>query len=116
MRKLIDRLTDFRQSQIDILNQNPQLTLGDVTSLNVTVIEGGVEVNVVPPEFNASVDIRIDANMDLNGFEQDIQKWCVESGDGIELTYISKEERVEPTKLDETNPYWVALENKANEM
>lgn len=116
LRNLIDRLLDFRQTQVDILNQNPNLSLGDVTSLNLTILQGGVEINVIPPEFTASIDIRIDANRDLPEFEEQLQKWCEESGDGIKLTFLAKDERVEPTKLDETNPYWIAFQNKANEM
>ena len=38
---------------------NLDLTLGDVTSVNVSVLSGGVQVNVVPSEMSLEVDIRI---------------------------------------------------------
>ena len=38
---------------------NPDLKLGDVTSVNVTGFSGGVQFNVVPSELSMKVDIRI---------------------------------------------------------
>lgn len=38
---------------------NLDLTLGDVTSVNVNVLRGGVQCNVVPSEMSLEVDIRI---------------------------------------------------------
>lgn len=36
MKKLLDKIYDFRKSQEKILEDNPELSLGDVTSINVT--------------------------------------------------------------------------------
>ena len=38
---------------------NPSLKLGDVTSLNVNVLNGGVQFNVVPSEMCIKADIRV---------------------------------------------------------
>ena len=41
------------------MDSDPSLSLGDVTSLNVNVVNGGVQHNVVPTEFTVKVDMRI---------------------------------------------------------
>ena len=47
------------------LNSDSSLTIGDVTSLNLTMLEGGVSFNVVPSEMAASFDVRIPPTVDL---------------------------------------------------
>lgn len=47
------------------LKSDTRLTLGDVTSLNLTMLEGGVSFNVVPSEMAAGFDIRIPPTVDL---------------------------------------------------
>lgn len=39
IRKLLDRIMDFRQSQMEKLKQNPNLTIGDVTTVNLTILK-----------------------------------------------------------------------------
>lgn len=75
-----------------------------------------MQINVVPPQFVASFDMRIAVDVNLDEFEQQLRKWCDESGDGIEINFIIKDGPVEPTKLDETNPYWVAMKSKMDAM
>ena len=43
--------------------------LGDVTTVNLTGVEGGVQHNVVPDEFKAKFDIRVSpkTDMEVNG-------------------------------------------------
>lgn len=36
LKKMLDKIYDFRKSQEKLLEENPHLTLGDVTSINVT--------------------------------------------------------------------------------
>lgn len=47
------------------LKSDSSLTLGDVTSLNLTMLEGGVSFNVVPSEMAVGFDIRIPPTVDL---------------------------------------------------
>lgn len=47
------------------LKSDSSLTLGDVTSLNLTMLEGGVSFNVVPSEMAVGFDVRIPPTMDL---------------------------------------------------
>jgi acetylornithine deacetylase/succinyl-diaminopimelate desuccinylase-like protein len=66
-----------------------KLKLGDVTTLNLTGLQGGLAANIVPDIFKATFDIRIDIQMDLKKFEQQLQDWIKESeiGDTGSITY-----------------------------
>ena len=57
---------------------DPNATLGDVTTVNLTTMEGGVQLNVVPNEFVLGFDIRITPTANLAEFEAMINKWCFE--------------------------------------
>ena len=58
--------------------------LGDVTSLNVTMLRAGVQaggedvINVVPPMAEAAFDIRISPNDDPITIKQQLDIWCEE--------------------------------------
>lgn len=106
----------FRQSQSQKLAENPSLDVGDVTSLNLTQISGGVQSNVVPPVLEALFDIRIAITQDVGDLEKQIRDWCEEAGGGVELHFELKCPFVEPTKIDHSNPYWMALKKSLDEM
>ncbi len=46
------------------LNSDPSLRLGDVTTLNVTMLGGGVQWNVVPNTMSLGMDLRITVTQD----------------------------------------------------
>lgn len=60
-------------------NQCSCLKLGDVTSLNLTMLSGGVQPNVVPAEFKATFDIRVTPKVDMKEFEKLLQSWIAEA-------------------------------------
>lgn len=65
--KLIASVNEFRNEQKSLLAANPELTVGDVTTSNITIINGGVQVNVVPEKFETckgiSRKLRLDSNV-----------------------------------------------------
>ena len=75
-----------------------------------------MQINVVPPEFVASIGMRIAIDINLDEFEKQLQAWCSESGEGLEISYIQKGDYIEPTKLDDSNPYWVAMKKATDDM
>lgn len=85
-------------------------------SNNVSFFKGGVQSNVIPPEFTLVIDCRIAVTVDLEEFEETINKWCKEAGEGVWIEYQQKESQVPPTKLDESNPYWIAFKKAADDM
>lgn len=116
VRSLLDRFIDYRNTQVKRLNDHPELTIGDVTTVNVTMMNGGVQSNVVPPEYIVTIDMRIALDVDHQEFEQMFRKWCDESGEGIEYTFEQKQPKVPPTKTDKSNPYWIAFKEAVDQL
>lgn len=44
-----------------------------------------------------------------------VKGWCKEAGNGIELVFEIKAPRIEPTKIDCTNCFWVAFKHAVEE-
>lgn len=85
--KLMSSILDYREQQKKKLNSDPKLKLGDVTSVNVNVVKGGVQHNVVPSEFTISVDMRIspfDKNEDI---EKLVNGWVESVGGQFSVAY-----------------------------
>jgi aminoacylase len=78
------------------------------------LFQGGVQPNVIPDSVSVVFDIRIDPDTDHKSFEAMLNKWCEEAGEGIYITYIQKEKLVEVTKLDESNPFWLAMKKSCD--
>lgn len=116
VRNLLDRFIDYRNTQVKRLDDNPELTLGDVTTVNVTIIKGGVQANVVPPEIVVTIDMRLALDVDHLEFEGMFKRWCEESGEDIEYTFEQKQPKVPPTVIDKSNPYWVAFKDSLDQL
>lgn len=71
---LINKFMDYRNKEANKLEQNESLRIGDVTSINLTKINGGVQNNVVPPEISILFDIRIALDVDLNDLESKVRQ------------------------------------------
>lgn len=56
---ILDKMMQLRWQQVARLENNPELTIGDVTTINLTRIGGGVQSNVVPPLLTAGFDVRL---------------------------------------------------------
>ncbi|XP_071083031.1 aminoacylase-1-like [Haliotis cracherodii] len=107
--KILNTAMDFRAKQEQRLNSDPSLTIGDVTTLNLTIIKGGVQHNVVPAELFASFDIRIPPHVDLPEFEKELGRWCREAGDDVTLEFDQKCDSPHKVPLDSSNPWWTAF-------
>ncbi|XP_017046430.1 aminoacylase-1-like [Drosophila ficusphila] len=113
---VMDKIMKFRETQVQLLANDSSLDLGDATTLNLTMLDGGKQSNVVPPLLEAVFDIRIAIKQDLAELEQLIRNWCDEVGGGVELDFILKCPFVEPTKVDDSNPYWLAFKTAMDEL
>lgn len=116
LRKLVDKLMDFRQTQVDRLKTNPNLTIGDVTTINLTMLKGGVEPNVVPPTLSVTFDLRVPIDVNHDDFLKQLHNWMNESGSGIQISFHQKNNSVEPTKLDASNIFWTAMKEQFNDL
>ncbi|XP_014369383.2 aminoacylase-1 [Papilio machaon] len=116
LRYIIDKFMDMREEQKKILESDNKLTIGDVTTINLTQISGGVQSNVVPEKLTVVFDIRLAVTVDHEEFENKVTKWCKEAGDGVTFEFEQKNPNVECTKLDNSNPYWVAFKGVCDEL
>ena len=67
---LINKLLSYRETQRKLFAASPEMTLGDVTTVNLTMMSGGVQMNVVPNEFTVGFDIRITPTTQLADFDK----------------------------------------------
>ncbi|XP_022209364.2 aminoacylase-1-like [Drosophila obscura] len=113
---VLNKMIEFRKSQVQRLADDSSLDIGDVTAVNLTQMRGGVQSNVVPPLLEAVFDIRIALSVDVDDFEKQIRDWCQEAGGGIELDFEMKCPYVEPTKIDASNPFWLPFKKALEEL
>jgi len=115
LRTLLDRFYDYRDTQVIKLQENPDLTIGDVTTVNITMINGGVQLNTVPPNIKIMTDIRLAVDVNHEEFESMVKSWCEEAG-GVEYEFDLKDPYIQPTSLDESNTYWSAFKSAVSEL
>jgi aminoacylase len=116
--KVLTKFLAFRDAELQRLNTSTNsfgapLTLGDVTSLNVTMLNAGVQMNVVPEHAEAGVDMRVTPTTNLHKLEQTILKWCQE--ENVELEFDQKFTGSNLTVLNKDNLVWMALQDVASE-
>jgi len=117
LRHLMDKIITYRRSQEKLLADNPELLLGDVTTINITQLKGGKQRNVLPPVIELTVDIRMAVTVNVEDFEKMLRQWTDESGKGIEIEFLIKEIYSPPTQInDNSNKYWVAFKQATEEM
>uniref|UniRef100_K3X9N4 N-acyl-aliphatic-L-amino acid amidohydrolase n=1 Tax=Globisporangium ultimum (strain ATCC 200006 / CBS 805.95 / DAOM BR144) TaxID=431595 RepID=K3X9N4_GLOUD len=90
--------------------------LGDVTTLNITVLESGVStdggkthaLNVIPTQAIAGFDVRVSPSLDLTEFKAMLDKWCAAEGLSWYFAPWWKDPIREhyTTKIDDDNVWW----------
>lgn len=55
------------------------------------------------------IDCRIPITVDVKKWEETVNRWCKEAGQGVYIEYEQKQQQIVATKIDNTNPYWVAF-------
>lgn len=73
MQYILVKMMAFRSAEEAKLENNPKLELGDVTTVNLTKINGGVLGNVVPSDITMVFDCRLAINVDRNAFVQQVR-------------------------------------------
>lgn len=117
--KLISVIQEFfnkRSEEKAKLEENSNLSLGEVTSINLTKIEGGVQVNVVPPELKVTFDCRLSINTEVDDFKKWVANVCQRAGEGVEYKVLVNNKRIPPTMLTSCNIWWVELKSQFDKM
>lgn len=71
---------ELRDVEEKKLESNSNLTIGDVTTVNLTMMSGGVQNNVIPGELSIVFDIRLATDVDHNEFDRMVMKISIEEG------------------------------------
>uniref|UniRef100_A0A8C5AX89 N-acyl-aliphatic-L-amino acid amidohydrolase n=1 Tax=Gadus morhua TaxID=8049 RepID=A0A8C5AX89_GADMO len=116
LRSIINSFMDFRETEKQRLNMSQCFTLGDVTTVNMTMVQGGVAYNVIPAEMEVSFDLRIPPTVNLQGFEKQIKLWCKEAGEGITYEFAQKHMNQNVTSTEESDPWWNAFSTTCKAM
>ncbi|KAL8587114.1 hypothetical protein ACOMHN_026082 [Nucella lapillus] len=118
LNKLINRALRYRDEQEQRLKTSPSLGLGDVTSLNITALTGGVQGNVVPCEMSATFDIRLSADENLEEFEEMIHQWCKDAcpHHQYNIEFLQKGKPTQPSPADSSSPWWVAVDSAVQKL
>ncbi|KAL2091275.1 hypothetical protein ACEWY4_013538 [Coilia grayii] len=116
LRKIINSFLDFREQEKLRLDTSECFTLGDVTTVNMTMVNGGVAYNVIPAEMDVSFDLRIPPTVNLQEFEEQIKLWCQEAGEGITYKFAQKHMNQNTTSTDDSDPWWKVFSSTCKSM
>ncbi|XP_069824787.1 aminoacylase-1A-like isoform X2 [Dendropsophus ebraccatus] len=116
MHSVITSFLNFREKEKKRLESNPDLTLGDVITINLTKVNGGVSCNVIPSEMSTTFDLRIPPTMDLKEFELQIESWCRAAGMQVTFEFHKKSIIQKITTPEDSNPWWKAFSDPCKEM
>lgn len=106
LQKVINAFLKYRTEQELKLKENEDIRLGDVTSVNLTILEGGVQFNVVPSELSVGFDIRITPTQDLGEFEEMIKGWCKAAGKDVVYEFRQKDMCQNITCVEDGKSVW----------
>ncbi|XP_067685085.1 aminoacylase-1A-like [Haliotis asinina] len=109
VRKVMNSFLQFRDDEENRLKSNPNLSPGDVTTVNMTILKGGIQFNVVPTEFGLSFDIRIPPAVDVVKFENQIKTWCDEAGEDVTYKFVVKDTSSATVPITKDDPWWNAF-------
>lgn len=112
---IINKFMNWREHE-KLRMKNCKLDSGDVTSINLTKVNGGCQINVVPPELTVSFDVRLSIDVDVTTIEKTVKKWCEEAGEGVTMEFICKSAFIQPTLTGPENPWWVTFKNECDKM
>ncbi|XP_063932235.1 aminoacylase-1A-like [Zophobas morio] len=115
MSRVLQKFFAFRTMEMEKLTANPDWTLANVISINLTKIEGGGRRNMVPSEFVLYFDCRIPfERMDVDELEPTMDQWCHDVSNSVLIDYTLQELPINPTRIND--PYWVTFEKAVEEV
>ncbi|XP_044728664.1 aminoacylase-1-like [Chrysoperla carnea] len=108
---LLNKFLKYREEQSKKM-KHPLYDLGNVTTVNLTKIQGGIQSNVIPSKITMIFDCRVTPS-DAPTFDSQVKQWCEEAGgDSVTYKYLCRKDPIVPTtKTDDSNPFWKAFES-----
>lgn len=111
---VVNKILDWRTAEKTRLSQG--IDIGQITSVNMTMLNGGCQLNVVPPELSAGFDVRMATDINYCDILKTITGWCHEAGDGVQLEVYKRNEQTTPTELNDSNPWWLKFKSECDKM
>ncbi|KAJ1665498.1 adenylate cyclase [Coemansia sp. RSA 1813] len=109
---IVNKMMELRGEQLEMFHtpkeDGSQRTLGDVITVNLTMMASGVQHNVVPDNASACFDIRMAPTIDYAEFRQRLEALATENGAQVEFVQFWPDNTMTPT--DASNPFWAAFE------
>uniref|UniRef100_F1L6C7 N-acyl-aliphatic-L-amino acid amidohydrolase n=1 Tax=Ascaris suum TaxID=6253 RepID=F1L6C7_ASCSU len=115
LQRVINSFLAFREEQKKKLQSDPKLKLGDMITVNLTKVEGGTQVNVVPAELSAWFDIRLPPTVNYDDFEEKVKKWCTDAGKDVTYSFILHTRSNNITPATDDDPWWRTFETVMKE-
>ncbi|PVZ98905.1 hypothetical protein BB558_005087 [Smittium angustum] len=84
-----------------------QENLGEVTTVNMNIVNGGVQANVVPESFSAVFDIRVTPSQDIREFNVWLKS--IAEKHGADFENMSEVYDGAFTDISSENKYWMAV-------
>lgn len=106
LQKVINSFLDYRTQEEKKLKDNLNLELGDVTTVNLTMLQGGVQFNVVPAELSVGFDVRIAVTESFVELEEKFKAFCKEAGEGVTMDFVIKQDNQHKTCVEDGKCVW----------
>ncbi|KAG0316978.1 adenylate cyclase [Podila horticola] len=108
--KVIEKFMNLRNEQEKLLeiglhHDGKRYTLGDVTTINLTFLQAGIQFNVIPMEASCGFDIRVSPFFDMKEFQAKLEGF-VASQPGVKMEFVNGHFDNTLTAIDESNIWW----------
>ncbi|KAF9082886.1 adenylate cyclase [Mortierella sp. GBA35] len=118
--KVIEKFMDLRNEQEKLLevglhHNGTRYTLGDVTTINLTFLQSGIQYNVIPMEATCGFDIRVSPFFDMKEFQAKIEGF-VSSQPGVTMEFVNGHFDNTLTAIDESNIWWTVFSDACKGM
>ncbi|XP_071485723.1 aminoacylase-1-like [Diadema antillarum] len=110
-RRVMDAFLDFRNEEKKRLKTEK---LGDIQTVNLTRMSGGVANNVVPIELRLRFDLRLSPWQTPEYLEKKIEEMVAAGGDGVSFEWLRKGVCF-TTPLEDSNAWWMAFKKACDE-
>ncbi|KAF9311829.1 adenylate cyclase [Podila horticola] len=118
--KVIEKFMNLRNEQEKLLeiglhHDGKRYTLGDVTTINLTFLQAGIQFNVIPMEASCGFDIRVSPFFDMKEFQAKLEGF-VASQPGVEMEFVNGHFDNTLTAIDESNIWWSVFSDACKSM
>ncbi|KAF8923032.1 adenylate cyclase, partial [Dissophora ornata] len=118
--KVIEKFMNLRNEQEKLLevglhHDGKRYTLGDVTTVNLTFLQSGIQFNVIPMEATCGFDIRVSPFFDMKEFQAKLEGF-VASQPGVTMEFVNGHFDNTLTAIDESNIWWTVFSDACKGM